>query len=263
MHVLVDAINSLLNEARQGVILQEGIKIVIAGRPNAGKSSLLNALCGKDLAIVTNIEGTTRDAIHENIDIDGLPLHIVDTAGLRSHTSDLVEQIGINRAWNEIEEADRILFVFDVSRIEDTEQLKLFKDISERTGNKVPFSIICNKTDLVSDYSIPNELSNYPQIPFCSKDLTGMDNLREHLKKCAGYNNTTEGLFSARRRHLESLEEALVHLQKGIELINCMSAFELCAEELRNAQNNLNDILGRFTADDLLGKIFSTFCVGK
>ncbi|WP_294494314.1 tRNA uridine-5-carboxymethylaminomethyl(34) synthesis GTPase MnmE [uncultured Ruminobacter sp.] len=263
MHVLVDAITSLLNEARQGVILQEGIKIVIAGRPNAGKSSLLNALCGKDLAIVTNIEGTTRDAIHENIDIDGLPLHIVDTAGLRSHTSDLVEQIGINRAWNEIEEADRILFVFDVSRNEDTEQLKLFKDISERTGNKVPFSIICNKTDLVSDYSIPNELSNYPQIPFCSKDLTGMDNLREHLKKCAGYNNTTEGLFSARRRHLESLEEALVHLQKGIELINCMSAFELCAEELRNAQNNLNDILGRFTADDLLGKIFSTFCVGK
>jgi tRNA modification GTPase len=260
---IIQEMNSLLNEAKQGVILQEGIKIVIAGRPNAGKSSLLNALCGKDLAIVTNIEGTTRDAIHENIDIDGLPLHIVDTAGLRTHTSDIVEQIGINRAWNEIEAADRILFVYDVSRTDDYEQVKLFTDIQERIGNNVDFSIICNKIDLTDNYSLPDEMNTYPQIPFCSKNLKGMEELRKHLKECAGYTNSTEGLFSARRRHLESLEKALSHLQKGLELINCMSAFELCAEELRNAQNNLNDILGRFTADDLLGKIFSTFCVGK
>lgn len=256
-------LGNLLAEAKQGVILREGIKLVIAGRPNAGKSSLLNALCGSDLAIVTSVEGTTRDAIHENIDIDGLPLHIVDTAGLRSHTSDIVEQIGIDRAWNEIKGADRILFVYDVSKTDDPEQLRLFREIREKTADALPFTVVCNKTDLAGAYTLPGELGRYPRVAICAKTSAGVAELREHLKKSAEYSNTAEGVFSARRRHLDSLEKALDSLGKALGLMNEASAFELCAEELRNAHDRLGDILGRFTADDLLGEIFGTFCVGK
>ncbi|MBR1925162.1 MAG: tRNA uridine-5-carboxymethylaminomethyl(34) synthesis GTPase MnmE [Ruminobacter sp.] len=264
LNVIQNHLTKILKEAEQGVILQEGMKIVIAGKPNAGKSSLLNALCGKNLAIVTDIEGTTRDVIHENIDIDGLPLHIVDTAGLRSHTSDIIEQIGISRAWEEINNANRILFVYDVSRTDDAEQLTQFIDIRNKTGNSVPFTIICNKIDLVGrSPELPNELSAYTQIPLCAKTGQGLNELKDHLKQCIGYTNTTEGLFSARRRHLQAIEKAQNCINTALELINNSSAFELCAEELRNAQNYLGEILGRFTADDLLGKIFNTFCVGK
>lgn len=257
------ALNDILHTAKQGLILQEGIKIVIAGRPNAGKSSLLNLLCGQECAIVTDIEGTTRDVLKQNITIDGMPIHIVDTAGLRTHTSDIVEQIGIERAWNEISEATRILFVYDVSRNESNEQVDLFNNIKEKTGNKIPFSIVYNKIDINEHFIKPTQFANIDSIAISANQQDSLKILQNHLKQCAGLENTSEGVFSARRRHITALEKARTHIEKAIELVNCQDMFELSAEELRLAHNNLNEILGRYTADDLLGNIFSTFCVGK
>ncbi len=256
-------IKEILIKAKQGVILQEGIRIVIAGRPNAGKSSLLNALCQRDCAIVTDIEGTTRDVLRENINIDGMPLHIIDTAGLRHHSSDIVEKIGIDRAWNEILTANRILFVYDVTKDDPSEQLQLFQDIKDKTQDSIKFSIICNKTDLKPNFVLPDLLKEYPCINISAKEQLGMDTLREHLKECAGFNSSTEGVFSARRRHITALEKALAHIQQGLELIASGNDLELSAEEMREAQQCLNEILGRFTADDLLSEIFNTFCIGK
>lgn len=267
LNELSKEITIILDKAKQGVILQEGIKLVIAGQPNVGKSSLLNSLCERDCAIVTEIEGTTRDILKENINIDGLPLHIIDTAGLRMHTSDIVEKIGIDRAWKEIMEANRILFVYDVSRDLETNgtnpQLVLFKKILEKTENKIAFSIICNKYDLNKNYLLPKEFDNYEIVEISAKNNLGIDKLKQHLKDCAGLSNNTEGLFSARRRHITSLEHALCHLKLSLELIENESNFEISAEEMREAQQNLNDILGRFTADNLLSEIFNTFCIGK
>ncbi len=264
---LIEKLEKILETAKQGVILKEGLKIVISGRPNAGKSSLLNALCEKECAIVTDIEGTTRDILRENINIDGMPLHIIDTAGLREHTSNIVEKIGIERAWNEIIQANRILFVIDVSKINTDDsydkQLELFKLIASKTENKIPFSIIANKIDLSPNYTLPKELTAYPIIEISAKDLTGLDTLRNHLKECAGYKNTSNGVFSARRRHVVSLEKALDHLNNGFDLFKTSQDLVLAAEEMREAQQNLNEILGKFTADDLLNEIFNTFCIGK
>lgn len=256
-------LQQIMHTAKQGLILQEGLKIVIAGRPNAGKSSLLNLLCGQECAIVTDIEGTTRDVLRENITIDGMPLHIVDTAGLRTHTSDVVEKIGIERAWNEIMDADRILFVYDVSREDPLEQLALYESIKAKTKGQIPFSIICNKVDIHPTYTLPDEFKDLAHIAISANNRESLATLHSHLKECAGFENTSEGVFSARRRHITALESADKHLNKAIELVKEQNMFELSAEELRLAHNNLNEILGRYTADDLLGNIFNTFCVGK
>ncbi|MGN1393771.1 MAG: tRNA uridine-5-carboxymethylaminomethyl(34) synthesis GTPase MnmE [Succinivibrionaceae bacterium] len=261
---LIEQINSILKKAHQGVLLQEGINLVIAGKPNVGKSSLLNALCNNDSAIVTDIEGTTRDILKEHIQIDGLPIHIIDTAGIKQITEDIVEKIGIDKAWNEIKKANRILFIVDVSRENISDQINLFNEIKEKTNNEISFTIIFNKIDL--NQKINNYYSffdGYEHISISAKNNIGIDELRTHLKNSVSYQNTNEGVFSARRRHLKSLEKILEHLNNAKYSIKETLSFEIAAEELKYAQNNINDILGEFTPDDLLTEIFNTFCVGK
>ena len=266
LQIILDQLDEILSKAKQGVILQEGIKIVIAGKPNAGKSSLLNALCEKDCAIVTNVAGTTRDVIKEKTNIDGMHIHIIDTAGLRDDSDDIVEKIGIEKAWDEIAKANRILFILDVSSLSNNDndpQQELFKIIKEKTKDAIPFTIIANKTDICPSFKLPEIYKNYPIIKISAKTLQGINDLRNHLKDCAGYKNTSEGLFSARRRHLQSIESAQIHLQKALDFISLRQDIELSAEEMNEAQQNLNEILGRFTSDDLLTEIFNTFCIGK
>lgn len=251
------------SEAGQGALLRDGMSVVIAGRPNAGKSSLLNALAGRDSAIVTDIAGTTRDILREHIHIDGMPLHIVDTAGLRD-TEDLVEKIGVERAMAAIHDADRILLVVDASQPEAHKPDQLWPEFLLQAPDQSRVTVIYNKTDLTQepvgqtyaeDGSVVLRLS--------AKQGAGIDLLREHLKGCMGYQQTSESLFSARRRHLEALELASQHLEHGHQQLTLMGAGELLAEDLRMAQQALGQITGDVSADDLLGKIFSSFCIGK
>nr|WP_086929260.1 tRNA uridine-5-carboxymethylaminomethyl(34) synthesis GTPase MnmE [Agarilytica rhodophyticola] len=250
-----------LREAQQGVLLREGMKVVIAGRPNAGKSSLLNQLAQRDLAIVTNIPGTTRDVLREHIHIDGLPIHIADTAGLRE-SPDQVEQIGIERAWKEIEEADRILLMIDST---DQEQLDINKHWQQLLDNKAyasKLTIIYNKIDQsLLDLAKDDNDNKIMAISALTGD--GIDELKQHLKAVIGYEGTTEGSFSARRRHINAIEKAKDYLTNGQQQLRQNAAGELLAEDLKYAQNHLNEITGSFTPDDLLGKIFSSFCIGK
>lgn len=250
-----------LREAQQGVLLREGMKVVIAGRPNAGKSSLLNQLAQRDLAIVTNIPGTTRDVLREHIHIDGLPIHIADTAGLRE-SPDQVEQIGIERAWKEIEEADRILLMIDST---DQEQLDINKHWQQLLDNKAyasKLTIIYNKIDQsLLDLAKDDNDNQIMAISALTGD--GIDELKQHLKAVIGYEGTTEGSFSARRRHINAIEKAKDYLTNGQQQLRQNAAGELLAEDLKYAQNHLNEITGSFTPDDLLGKIFSSFCIGK
>ncbi|MFL0803433.1 MAG: tRNA uridine-5-carboxymethylaminomethyl(34) synthesis GTPase MnmE [Agarilytica sp.] len=249
-----------LSQAQQGVLLRDGMKIVIAGRPNAGKSSLLNQLAGRDLAIVTDIAGTTRDVLREDINIDGLPLHIVDTAGLRD-SPDQVEKIGIERAWKEIEEADQILLMIDST---DEDQLDVDSHweefVSSDEYNK-KLTVIYNKID-ESSFKISKNNTNYHEIAISALEGSGIDDLKDHLKTAVGYQGTVEGGFSARRRHIAALEQALSYIDSGEAQLS-VSAGELLAEDLKVAQNYLSEITGAFTADDLLGQIFSSFCIGK
>ena len=254
-------ITDLLANAQQGALLTEGMRVVIAGKPNAGKSSLLNALSGKDSAIVTDIEGTTRDVLKEQINIDGMPLHVIDTAGLREST-DEVEKIGISRAWKEIEQADRILLVVDAS---DTKNLKdlAWPEFIQKLNRSDHLTLIRNKVDKISeDAEITNE-SAYPVISLSAKSGLGLDLLRNHLKDCVGYDSGNEGSFTARRRHLQAIEQALEAISSGRAQLVEMNAGELLAEELRIAQEHLGLITGKFRPDDLLGEIFSSFCIGK
>jgi len=235
--------------------------VVIAGKPNAGKSSLLNALVEKDSAIVTHVEGTTRDILSEQISIDGLPLHIVDTAGLRE-TDDLVEKIGIEKAIIEIEKADRILLMLDASQ---TQEVNLDKEILRFFPQKAklpPITIIQNKIDLLN---IEPKISkkDTPIIFLSASQGNGLDLLKNHLKQVVGYNAAESGIFMARRRHLTALNNAQNHLEQGFQQLMDYSAGELLAEELKLAQIQLNEITGEFTSDDLLGTIFSSFCIGK
>ena len=258
---LSDEITDLLANAQQGALLTEGMRVVIAGKPNAGKSSLLNALSGKDSAIVTDIEGTTRDVLKEQINIDGMPLHVIDTAGLREST-DEVEKIGISRAWKEIEQADRILLVVDAS---DTKNLKdlAWPEFIQKLNRSDHLTLIRNKVDKISeDAEITNE-SAYPVISLSAKSGLGLDLLRNHLKDCVGYDSGNEGSFTARRRHLQAIEQALEAISSGRAQLVEMNAGELLAEELRIAQEHLGLITGKFRPDDLLGEIFSSFCIGK
>ncbi len=258
---LTEQISELLANAQQGALLVEGMRVVIAGKPNAGKSSLLNALSGKDSAIVTDIEGTTRDVLKEQINIDGMPLHIIDTAGLRE-SSDQVEQIGISRAWKEIEQADRILLVVDASDT-DNQQNLAWPEFVQKLNRSDHLTLIRNKVDKISEAAEINSQNDFPVISLSAKSGLGLDLLRKHLKDCVGFDSGNEGSFTARRRHLQAIEQALEAIHLGRAQLVEMNAGELLAEELRIAQENLGLITGKFRPDDLLGEIFSSFCIGK
>ncbi len=262
LNQVIQRLNEVRQEAKQGSLLREGMKVVIAGRPNAGKSSLLNALAGRDAAIVTNIAGTTRDVLREHIHIDGMPLHIIDTAGLRE-ASDEVERIGIERAWQEIEQADRVLFMVDSTTTNETDPEKLWPEFIERLPKNIPVTVIRNKADLTGEALGYSEEEGYALIQLSARTGEGVTLLREHLKQAMGFSSSTEGGFLARRRHLQALEKAAEHLNNGQYQLITFHAGELLAEELRLAQEALSEITGQFTSDDLLGRIFSSFCIGK
>jgi len=253
----------VLREAGQGALLRDGMTVVIAGRPNAGKSSLLNALAGREAAIVTEIAGTTRDVLREHIHIDGMPLHVVDTAGLRN-TDDQVERIGVERALKAIGEADRILLVVDATAPEADDPFALWPEFLDLRPEPAKVTLIRNKADL-SGESVMLEACNdgHITISLSAKSAEGLDLLREHLKACMGYEQTSESSFSARRRHLEALRQASTHLEHGHAQLTLAGAGELLAEDLRMAQQSLGEITGAFSSDDLLGRIFSSFCIGK
>jgi len=262
LNQVIGSLDEVRVEARQGSLLREGMKVVIAGRPNAGKSSLLNALAGREAAIVTDIAGTTRDVLREHIHLDGMPLHIIDTAGLRE-ASDEVERIGIERAWNEIEHADRVLFMVDGTTTNATDPATIWPDFIARLPAHLPITVVRNKADITGEPQGLEEVSGYSLVRLSARTGDGVDILRTHLKKSMGFETHLEGGFLARRRHLQALEQAAEHLQQGkMQLLGPMAG-ELLAEELRLAQLSLNEITGEFTSDDLLGHIFSSFCIGK
>jgi tRNA modification GTPase len=244
--------------ARQGALLREGMTVVIAGRPNAGKSSLLNRLAGYDAAIVTAIPGTTRDVLRERIAIDGMPLHIADTAGLREE-ADVVEAEGIRRARQEMSRADRILYVIDGERRLESQEIA--RELAALPAD-IPATLVVNKIDLLG-LSSRYEQSQPPRLYVSATTGEGVDLLREHLKECMGFQGADSGTVSARRRHLDALARTDRHLQEARRQLLDRHAGELMAEELRQAQQALAEITGAFTSDDLLGRIFSSFCIGK
>ena len=254
-----DHFDGVEQSARQGRLLREGMTVVIAGRPNAGKSSLLNKLAGYEAAIVTAIPGTTRDVVRERIDIDGMPLHVLDTAGLRQG-GDLVEEEGIRRAKVEMTRADRVLFVIDAS---EDPTASAFHEESARMPPDVPVTLILNKCDLAVGIPVADTIAGPPRITVSATTGMGMDSLRAHLKLCMGYQTLDTGTVSARQRHLESLSRARSNVDEAQRQLTDRRAGELVAEELRGAQQALNEITGEFTSDDLLGRIFSSFCIGK
>ena len=259
---IIDQISHLLATADNGSMLKEGIKTTIIGKPNAGKSSLLNLLIGENRAIVTDIAGTTRDVLREHIHIDGMPLHIIDTAGLREAT-DEVERIGISRAWTEIEQADRIILMLDSSDPDSQNIEKVRSEFLSKLPNNMPVTIVRNKVDLSGEAVGLKEENGTTTVCLSAQTHQGVDLLREHLKQAMGFQTGMEGGFLARRRHLDALEKAAEHLQIGLVQLTEFHAGELLAEELRLVQANLSEITGQFTSDDLLGNIFSSFCIGK
>jgi tRNA modification GTPase len=256
-------LSTVLQEAGQGALLRDGMNVVIAGRPNAGKSSLLNALAGREAAIVTDIAGTTRDVLREHIHIDGMPLHVVDTAGLRE-TEDQVERIGVQRALSAIAEADRVLLVVDASAPEAEDPFALWPEFFLSRPDPAKVTLIRNKADLSGEpIRQQDDLDGHVTLSLCARTGAGLELLREHLKTCMGYQQTTESSFSARRRHLDALRQAAQHLEHGHRQLTQAGAGELLAEDLRQAQQVLGEITGAFSSDDLLGRIFSSFCIGK
>ncbi len=257
-----DRLQTVLRNANQGAILREGMTVVIAGRPNAGKSSLLNALAGRQSAIVTDIAGTTRDVLREHIHIDGMPLHIIDTAGLREG-ADEVERIGIERAWTEIRNADRVLLMVDAASTAETEPQNIWPDFISHLPSLDKVTVIRNKIDLCDETQGVDNLDDCHLIRLSAKQNHGVDLLRQHLKQCMGYDSANEGGFMARRRHIDALQRAEHALTTGRQQLEGYGAGELLAEDLRCAQNALAEITGEFNTDDLLGRIFSSFCIGK
>ena len=245
--------------AGQGRLLRDGLTVVLAGRPNSGKSSLLNRLAGYDAAIVTAIPGTTRDVLRERIDIDGLPLHVLDTAGLRDST-DVVEAEGVRRATAEMSRADRVLFVIDSS---DDPAGRAFEEQRARLPADVPVTLVFNKMDLGDGLPMSDTISGPPRLHVSARTGMGLDQLRAHLKDSVSFQSTGNGSISARRRHLEALERARACVENAAAQLDQRRAGELVAEELRLAQQALDEITGVFHADDLLGRIFGSFCIGK
>lgn len=259
---IISQVSAVQKQAQQGSIIREGMRVVIAGKPNAGKSSLLNALSGKESAIVTDIAGTTRDVLSEQIHLDGMPLHIIDTAGLRE-SNDQVEQIGIERAWKEINQADRVLLMLDSSQTNPQDIKTFWPEFFEKLPDNIGVTLVRNKAD-ISQANVGYSTQDQQQIiTLSAKTGAGVEDLKQHLKDIMGYQGNTEGGFMARRRHLVALDNTFQHLSVGLEQLECFEAGEILAEELRLCQQQLDQITGEFTSDDLLGQIFSSFCIGK
>jgi tRNA modification GTPase len=255
---LLKTVDSITSSAQQGRLLREGMSVVLAGQPNAGKSSLHNQLAGHDAAIVTEVAGTTRDILREQIHLGGLPLRISDTAGLHDST-DIVEQEGIRRTQNEIAQADHILLVID-----DRQGMTDKDDqICSELPQQIPLTIVHNKIDKSGKKSAIEIGNNTPQIYLSAKTGEGMELLEKHLCDSVGYHPQDEGIFIARRRHIDALKRTHTAIQAGYNCLTGMGAGELLAEELRQAQHALGEITGTFSNEDLLDKIFSSFCIGK
>lgn len=253
--------------AQQGALLREGIKVVIAGQPNAGKSSLLNALAGAELAIVTPIAGTTRDKVQQTIQIEGVPLHVIDTAGLRE-SEDEVERIGIARAWDEIAGADAVLFLHDLSRADTADyaasDAAIAADMAGRLPAAVPVIDVWNKIDCVDEAAAARLQGAGRSVRLSARTGAGLEDLRRMLLEVAGWQSAPEGVYIARARHVQALQSVAAHLDEAhMQLQARAPALDILAEELRLAQNALGAITGEFTSDDLLGVIFSSFCIGK
>ncbi len=252
---IITELNSVFYKAKQGSLLREGINVVLVGQPNVGKSSLMNQLAGEEIAIVTSIAGTTRDTIKNAIQINGVPLHVIDTAGLRE-TDDEVEKFGIARTWRAAESANIALLLVDAAHgITETE-----KSILARLPQEIRKIWVHNKIDVANELPLAKEINGAMHIYLSAKTGAGLELLKSHLLKLAGYENNSEGVFMARARHLEALLKVETHLSIAGQQIK---SAELLAEELRIAQAALGSITGEFTPDDLLGEIFSKFCIGK
>lgn len=277
---LQDNLARVLQKTQQGALLREGVRVVIAGQPNAGKSSLLNALAGAELAIVTPIAGTTRDAVQQTIQINGVPVHVIDTAGLREkQEADEVERIGIDRAWRHIEGADAVLFVHDVLRKDEpayqAADAEIAKTLERSLPKQIPVVHIWNKTDALSEVATKGRQERsqdkalqgeeVQEIHISAKTGFGLGALRQELLRIAGWQGgASEGLYMARARHVQALDEVHTHFAiANAHLTQMAPALDVLAEELRLAQNALNAITGEFSSDDLLGVIFSSFCIGK
>ena len=277
---LQDNLARVMQKTQQGALLREGVRVVIAGQPNAGKSSLLNALAGAELAIVTPIAGTTRDAVQQTIQIDGVPVHVIDTAGLRGkQEADEVERIGIDRAWRHIKGADTVLFVHDVLRKDEPAYQAADDEIAKTLERSLPKHIpvvhIWNKADALSEVASKGRQERsqdtalqdeeVQDIHISAKTGFGLDALRHELLRIAGWQGgASEGLYMARARHVQALDEVHTHFAIAqAHLTQKAPALDVLAEELRLAQNALNAITGEFSSDDLLGVIFSSFCIGK
>ncbi len=270
---LLARLETLRVRSGQGALLREGVKVVIAGQPNVGKSSLLNALAGAELAIVTSVPGTTRDKVQQTMQIDGVPLHVIDTAGLRD-THEAVEQIGVQRAWGEIANADAVLFVHDLARAGDDGYMQAERQIAQELSRTMPAKAqvlqLWNKLDLFAAArparpEHPSDIgSPGPSIFLSTKTGEGLAELRQALLQAVGWRGNADGLFMARERHLQALGRVGVHLGAAADQLgHAAPALELLAEELRLAQVALSEITGNFSSDDLLGAIFSSFCIGK
>jgi len=256
--LILEDLKQIEQAASQGCILREGMTVAITGQPNVGKSSLLNTLAGEDLAIVTDIAGTTRDVLKQEINIDGMPLHIIDTAGLRESDCE-VEKIGIQKAREIVDKADKILLMVDYNiGIEESDQ-----QIIDNFKDKNNIAIIYNKIDKHNKTAEIKKNNEFTELYISAKQNIGLDILKQYLKDYMGYNDIGEGVFSARRRHLDAIKKAQQSVSQGLEQLQLFQAGELLAEELLIAQEALNEITGEFGSDDLLGKIFAGFCIGK
>ena len=257
LDIISRELQKLLAGAHQGCLLREGMTLVLAGQANVGKSSLLNRLSGREAAIVTPVAGTTRDVLREHIQIDGLPLHVIDTAGLRD-SDNPIEQEGVRRAWRQIEQADRLLLVID----DQIGFAEADRQVLQRLPDTLPCTRVFNKIDLSGRAPGAHQTDEGVDVALSARSGEGVADLREHLKAVMGYSDSAAGSFSARRRHLEALRQTVGNLAKAQVCLQSGSG-ELLAEELRLAQHHLSEITGEFTSDDLLGEIFSSFCIGK
>jgi tRNA modification GTPase len=265
---LQEALADVQAQARQGALLRDGLQVVIAGQPNAGKSSLLNALAGAELAIVTPVAGTTRDVVQQTIQIEGVPLHVVDTAGLRDDV-DAVEKIGIERAWSRIQKADAVLFLHDLGRRDSAAYREADASITTSLASMLPHGVpvlhVWNKLDQMGGDVLTAVRGQSDALAISARDGTGLEALRQRLLMLAGWQqHGGDGLFMARERHLQALRRVGEHLDAASDLLRSRAEhLDLLAEELRLGQHALSEITGEFTADDLLGEIFSRFCIGK